>query len=519
MNKCFVYETLGKVSDLKTGRRDGLMTLSGTFGVCGVRNNNHRVYEKKNYESCVKILQERIKENGGIPGELEHPDTMNITLENISHKIIDINIDEKGVVSGTIQLLNTPKGELAQKIVEGGLPLFVSSRAQGRIDKNGNVTLENLSTYDLVGTPGFSQARMHLNENQSAEEFDNFCIIMESTPTGESDSSHNATEPNVPEQGPSGPTVNTEGPDYGANDPQMASENTIIELQKKVAELEAMVAANEGALKALPEQVEGWVKEEVLTSVDSKIQESRDTLAMATEKWVKEEYTKELDKYFAEHLLTEVSDRINEAKEQTIQMVAEGTQKWMVEEFVPVMENWMKEEYTPVIENWCKNDLAKAFQQWVVEEYTPTVEKYFDEQVKPSIVESATSNAQQLINESGSSKRNQILDVIAMLESTEIKKPTMGREVQKTTEPLYLEGMPANIRPIYNLASAEVKEAIARKAQIYNFSSADAVSRFWESIDFSTIVPVNKITEGLDEIKDSRERLIRESIRRHRNRL
>lgn len=503
MNKCFVYETLGKVSDLKTGRRDGLMTLSGTFGVCGVRNNNHRVYEKKNYESCVKILQERIKENGGIPGELEHPDTMNITLENISHKIIDINIDEKGVVSGTIQLLNTPKGELAQKIVEGGLPLFVSSRAQGRIDKNGNVTLENLSTYDLVGTPGFSQARMHLNENQSAEEFDNFCIITE----GVDDTTEPVSE-NVPEQ----------GADYGANDPQMASENTIIELQKKVAELEAMVAANEGALKALPEQVEGWVKEEVLTSVDSKIQESRDTLAMATEKWVKEEYTKELDKYFAEHLLTEVSDRINEAKEQTIQMIAEGTQKWMVEEFVPVMENWMKEEYTPVIENWCKNDLAKAFQQWVVEEYTPTVEKYFDEQVKPSIVESATSNAQQLINESGSSKRNQILDVIAMLESTEIKKPTMGREVQKATEPLYLEGMPANIRPIYNLASAEVKEAIARKAQIYNFSSADAVSRFWESIDFSTIVPVNKITEGLDEIKDSRERLIRESIRRHRNR-
>ena len=508
MNKCFVYETLGKVSDLKTGRRDGLMTLSGTFGVCGVRNNNHRVYEKKNYESCVKILQERIKENGGIPGELEHPDTMNITLENISHKIIDINIDEKGVVSGTIQLLNTPKGELAQKIVEGGLPLFVSSRAQGRIDKNGNVTLENLSTYDLVGTPGFSQARMHLNENQSAEEFDNFCIITEGV----------EDEPAIENPTPVEPTVPEQGADYGANDPQMVGMESIIELQKKVAELEALVAANEGALKALPEQVEGWVKEEVLAEVYGKMNENRDTLATATEKWVKEEYTKELDKYFAEHLLTEVSDRINEAKEQTIQMITEGTQKWMVEEFVPVMEGWMKEEYTPVIENWCKNDLANAFQKWVVEEYTPTVEQYFTEKVQPAIMEATKADAQQLINESGSSKRNQILDVIAMLESTEIKKPTLGREVQKAAEPLYLEGMPANIRPIYNLASTEVKEAIARKAQIYNFSSADAVSRFWESIDFSTIVPVNKITEGLEEIKDSRERLIRQSIRRHRNR-
>ena len=85
----------------------------------------------------------------------------------------------------------------------GGLPLFVSSRAQGRIDKNGNVTLENLSTYDLVGTPGFSQARMHLNENQSAEEFDNFCIITEGV----------EDEPAIENPTPAEPTVPTEGPD------------------------------------------------------------------------------------------------------------------------------------------------------------------------------------------------------------------------------------------------------------------------------------------------------------------
>lgn len=177
-----VFETLNSINSMAVTesvdtKGEPLMSLTGTFGVCGVLNNNNRIYETSNYKAMVDVLKQEITEKGGIPGELEHPQTMNITIENISHKITDINIDENGLVTGTIVLLNTPKGRIAQDIVRGGLPLYVSSRATGEIKEN-KVSLSKIYTYDLVGTPGFSQARVHLNENQSVTELNESVYVI-----------------------------------------------------------------------------------------------------------------------------------------------------------------------------------------------------------------------------------------------------------------------------------------------------------------------------------------------------
>ena len=70
-HNCFIYETLNPVLEMQRSTENGLMTLSGVFGVCGVRNNNKRVYEKSNYAKCVKEMQNRIAENKGIPEILQ----------------------------------------------------------------------------------------------------------------------------------------------------------------------------------------------------------------------------------------------------------------------------------------------------------------------------------------------------------------------------------------------------------------------------------------------------------------
>lgn len=465
---CRIYETLANVKEMKIEKKDGLMTLSGTFGVCGVRNNNKRVYEMGNYGARVKELQAQIKENNGIPGELEHPETMNITLENISHKITRIEIDENGVVSGEIQLLNTPKGKIAQSIVEGGLPLFVSSRATGQVDKNGNVTLEKLCTYDLVGTPGFSQARMHLNESQVCENLsDNITIISEGEEIEENNTENDMTENAILER--------------------------IEALEKQVKEL----------------QEENATLKENSTNIDIR------QLADSIEKWVVEEFAPEVQNWVMEeyhpHIVKETKE---EFKNQIVDKLAPAIEKWVVEEFSPEVEKWVVESFAPEVQNWFCEHAAPAIQNWMVTEYATDIEGWINEEysqkVGDMIAEGLTNNK--------SSKLQSIAETLALLESMESKKPSYGPGMvneNQINEPFYIQQMPEQYRPQYNMASQELKESIARRAKIFDFTNEGSIARFWEKIDFNA-QPAEQVHENLDRYEDQRERQIRAMFRRNR---
>ena len=486
---CLIYETLNGVKDMSIKKENGLMTLSGVFGVCGVRNNNKRVYETSNYAKMVKEMKSEIEKNNGIPGELEHPQTMNITLENISHKITDINIDEDGLVTGSITLLNTPKGKIAQAIVEAGLPLFISSRATGSVEQGtGNVTLERIATYDLVGSPGFSQARLKLNENQIAESLNESVYII-------SDKDVNENENNT------------------INDMEMkellekfeALENTVKVLEQKNEELQSQIdEANNVDVKRLADSIQKWIIEEYSPTV---------------QEWITEEFAPEHEETIAENIKSEIVDEaVAEFKSVFVNEMADKIQQWVVEEFAPEVQNWVSEEFAPEVQKWCVESFAPGIQNWIINEYAPETEKWMNE----NFMESIKSYVAESITESKKNSLNSIETTLKVLESIEATKPTYSRKAIITEgsadEPLFIREMPAQARVKWEMANESVKESITRRAKLYDFTNEGAIDRFWANVDFNDVKPVSNIYEGLETIVDERERNIRQSIRSWRNR-
>jgi len=532
-----IYETLNDVKQMKTKKTsEGLMQLSGVFGVCGIKNNNSRIYEKNNYKAMVVEMQKRIQQSP-ILGELEHPATMNITLENVSHKIDSIDIDENGVVTGTITLLNTPKGKIAQAIVEGGAPLFISSRAQGNVDANGVVTLETLQTYDLVGSPGFSQAKLHLNENQVVESICESCFYIEDKSLDEGCCGKGKEcEEECEKKNKKDKKVNKEKEIKENNENINMDDRLLEKLANRISALEAKV---DEQAKIIAEGVESWVKKEytpvienwIMTEVVPECKSNVDAnkICEAVQKWVIEEYSPELENWVKEDVMPECGN---------IETIAEGVQKWVIEEYSPEIQKWIVEHYSPEVqrwivehyspevekwiteeysngvEGWVVEHFAPEIQNWIVEEYSPAVNEWTNKKVDESIAEGAKKDTK--------SSLESIQEALKLIDTQ--SKPVYNRQVVtealsvKTDEdaPKFIREMPEDCRAKWNMASDAVKESIYRRSKLYNFMNEGAIQKFWESINFEDTKPIENVYEGLDSIEDARERAIRAGFRRNR---
>lgn len=490
LKNCKIYETLNPVAELKVNRSksDGLMRLTGVFGICGVKNNNNRIYEMSNYASMVKKLQENIKTEG-CPGELEHPKSMNITLENISHKIESIDIDDKGVISGTIALLNTPKGLIAQAIVEGGLPLFISSRGQGNVDKNtGRVELSELKTYDLVGSPGFSQARLNLMENQVVESINESVYY-----------TYNQDEETENEN-------NDKNIECTIMDRELLMK--VESLERQVRYMSEQLEDRDQDIARLTDGIQNWFVNEMTPVLEQWITteaapaivtEKNGEFADAIQNWVMDEVVSEIKNYENERLL-------------------EGIQNWFINEMTPVLEQWVTDEYSAGLQEWIVEEFTPNIEKWITEEYSSGLQEWIVEHLAPAFDGWVTNQIKEARTEKLS--MNQLDNLLTTLEEsvqTSTGKPLYSRKSLITeglnNEPLYIRSIPPDKKVEWDLASEDVKESVRRKAKLYNLNTPTNIQNFWESVDFKSMKPSATVYEGLNVV-DQREQAIRAALRR-----
>lgn len=161
LNSYEVFDYTPQMIKESKEKHDGKIMLKGVLQKADVLNQNGRIYPRAILEREVRNYQKFIIENRAL-GETDHPDSSVINLKNVGLIVREAQMQSDGVVVGTIELLNTPSGQILQSLVESGVKLGISSRGVGSVEKKDDyfVVQEDfqLIAFDAVSEPSTSGA-------------------------------------------------------------------------------------------------------------------------------------------------------------------------------------------------------------------------------------------------------------------------------------------------------------------------------------------------------------------------
>ena len=157
-----VVETCTLITENKLGKGKEYF-IEGVFLQSEVKNRNGRMYPESTMDREVaRYMLEKVGKNTAY-GELGHPDSPSINLDRVSHMIVDLRKEGTNYI-GKAKIMETPMGNIARSLLEGGANLGVSSRALGslRMNKEGVQVVQDdfmLSTAaDIVADPSAPDA-------------------------------------------------------------------------------------------------------------------------------------------------------------------------------------------------------------------------------------------------------------------------------------------------------------------------------------------------------------------------
>lgn len=133
-----------------TEEREGKKNLyiEGVFMQAGIPNRNNRLYsEQIMAREVARYMKEAVGARRAY-GELGHPQGPQINLDRVSHLIESLRMEGKNVI-GKAKILETPMGNIAKGLIDGGANLGVSSRGLGSLKEGSNGIMEVQEDFKL----------------------------------------------------------------------------------------------------------------------------------------------------------------------------------------------------------------------------------------------------------------------------------------------------------------------------------------------------------------------------------
>ena len=145
-------------------RENKPLRVGGVIQRAGVKNHNGRIYEQEILEREIKkYIDGPVREKRAL-GELDHPESSVINLNNVSHNIVEVTMKGNDV-HGVVEILTTPSGNILKELFRCGVTVGISSRGMGSVQENSDGILMvqedfDLLCFDFVSTPSTPGAYM-----------------------------------------------------------------------------------------------------------------------------------------------------------------------------------------------------------------------------------------------------------------------------------------------------------------------------------------------------------------------
>jgi hypothetical protein len=162
------FEITANAVNESIAKNNGKLIVTGILQRAEAKNQNGRIYPKDTLvREAKKYTDTFIKQHRAL-GELDHPESSVVNLQNASHNITEMGWSGDNLI-GTVEVLGTPSGNILKELFKAGIKLGISSRGMGSVETISDGTDDTqqvqpdfeLIAFDFVSNPSTQGAFMY----------------------------------------------------------------------------------------------------------------------------------------------------------------------------------------------------------------------------------------------------------------------------------------------------------------------------------------------------------------------